>query len=112
MNATAARTHRLVESGVLCKTVFDHHGKVKGSVRKKLETYRLPIEAMKEDPFLGDVAKVKIQLLDQTLEYSKNHTEENRVKMFELNEKIQTMLSDMMETDEYKKAMEAYRERR
>jgi hypothetical protein len=96
MNQTAARSHRLVQFGVLCKNVFDNHGKVKNSVKKKLETYRLLLEAMKEDPFLGDVAIVELQQLDQTLEYSKNPTEENRVKMYEL---------------QFKKAMEAYHER-
>lgn len=65
-----ARSHRFVEFGVLANEAVDKYkGTVPKSLRRKLESYRLPFKAATADPVIGEVAECELEKLEYLLEY-------------------------------------------
>lgn len=83
-DVTRARQRRLAEFTLTCNRIPER-GRVSRSLIRKIEAFRLPLKAMKDDVELGKLAENRLAVLDEVLAYCRennagNETEARRHK--------------------------------
>lgn len=88
-----SRAQKFFEFSKLANEAVDKYkGKVPKKMRREIESYRMRFESAKEDPILGEVAKVYIEVLDYLIEYLDTQNEEAFKKSQEAHERGDEMI--------------------